>query len=109
MLLWLQITSLEEIRRGQSPDRKHKDGNAAMAGYKIPRGGAFEWVSGANYFGEIVEWGGFAAAAWSLPTAAFAIFTFCNIGPRAWHHHLWYRKRFDDYPCNRRAVIPFVW
>ncbi len=78
------------------------------AGYKIPRGGAFEWVSGGNYLGEIVEWAGFAAAAGSLPAAAFAIFTLCNIGPRAWHHHQWYKKRFDDYPCKRRALIPFV-
>ncbi|EIE24953.1 hypothetical protein COCSUDRAFT_83645, partial [Coccomyxa subellipsoidea C-169] len=77
-------------------------------GYKIPRGGAFEWVSGANYLGEIIEWGGYAAAAWSLPAAAFAIFTLCNIGPRAWQHHQWYRKRFHDYPRNRKALIPFV-
>ncbi|BDA42941.1 3-oxo-5-alpha-steroid 4-dehydrogenase 1 [Coccomyxa sp. Obi] len=78
------------------------------SGYRIPRGGAFEWVSGANYLGEIVEWAGFAAAAGSLPAAAFAFFTLCNIGPRAWHHHQWYKKQFDDYPRNRRALIPFV-
>ena len=48
-------------------------------GYKIPRGGAFELVSGANYFGEIVEWTGYAVASgFTLPAVAFAFFTFAN-------------------------------
>lgn len=79
-------------------------------GYKIPRGGAFELVSGANYFGEIVEWCGYAlASGGELGAVAFAFFTFANTAPRAHHHHLWYRAKFDDYPPRRRAVIPFVW
>ncbi|KAI1240691.1 hypothetical protein IHE44_0009128 [Lamprotornis superbus] len=49
--------------------------------YKIPQGGLFTYVSGANYFGEIVEWFGFAIATWSLPAFAFAFFTLCCIGP----------------------------
>ncbi|XP_049912490.1 3-oxo-5-alpha-steroid 4-dehydrogenase 2-like, partial [Epinephelus moara] len=55
--------------------------------YRIPHGGMFEFVSGANFFGEIVEWCGYAVATWSLPTFAFAFFTVCSIGPRAYHHH----------------------
>ncbi|XP_047220836.1 3-oxo-5-alpha-steroid 4-dehydrogenase 2-like isoform X2 [Girardinichthys multiradiatus] len=55
--------------------------------YKIPRGGMFEFVSGANFFGEITEWCGYALAAWSLPAFAFAFFTICSIGPRAYYHH----------------------
>jgi hypothetical protein len=35
--------------------------------------------------GEIIEWTGYAIACWSLPAAAFAIMTFCNLGPRAHH------------------------
>lgn len=77
--------------------------------YKIPRGGAFEYVSAANYFGEIVEWTGFAIASWSLPAASFAVFTFANLAPRGYAHHLWYKRQFPRYPKNRRAVIPFVW
>lgn len=79
-------------------------------GYRIPEGGLFHYVSSANFFGEIVEWTGFAIAAWSLPAMAFAFFTFCNIGPRGVHHHQYYREKFRDaYPASRRAVIPFVW
>ena len=74
-----------------------------------PQGGAFELVSGANFFGEILEWAGFALAAGTLPAAAFAAFTFCNIAPRGAQHHAWYVRTFKDYPKGRRAVIPWVW
>ena len=81
---------------------------AGESGYKIPRGGLFELVSGANFFGEILEWFGFAIAARSLPAASFALFTLCNIGPRALQHHRFYVDRFPDYPRSRKALIPFV-
>jgi 3-oxo-5-alpha-steroid 4-dehydrogenase 1 len=77
-------------------------------GYKIPYGGAFRWVSGANYLGEIIEWFGFAIAAWTAPAWVFAVFTLSNIGPRAISHHRWYREHFPDYPPERRALVPFV-
>ena len=69
----------------------------------------FEYVSGANFFGEILEWFGFALAANNLPAWSFAIFTFCNIAPRAQQHHQWYQNKFDEYPASRCAVIPFIW
>ena len=39
--------------------------------YKIPHGGMFKFVSSANYFGEIVEWWGFALAARFTPASLF--------------------------------------
>ncbi len=78
-------------------------------GYQIPRGGLFERISCPNHFGEIMEWTGFALAAWSLPALSFALWTFANLAPRARNHHAWYRKRFPDYPRGRKAVIPFLW
>ncbi|MFT7807056.1 3-oxo-5-alpha-steroid 4-dehydrogenase 2-like, partial [Arapaima gigas] len=76
--------------------------------YKIPKGGMFEYVSCANFFGEIVEWFGFAVASWSLPAFSFAFFTLCIIGPRAYNHHRFYHEKFADYPQSRKAVIPFI-
>jgi len=47
--------------------------------YSIPRGGLFELISSPNYFGEIIEWTGWAVLTWSLPGLAFAVFTFANL------------------------------
>jgi len=80
----------------------------ANEGYSIPRGSLYEWISCPNYFGEIVEWTGFAIASWSLAGAAFALFTFANLAPRALSNHRWYRATFNDYPPHRKALIPFV-
>jgi 3-oxo-5-alpha-steroid 4-dehydrogenase 1 len=63
--------------------------SASKSNYKIPRGGMFEYVSGANYFGECLEWFGFALASWSLPGLTFAAATLLNVGPRAYEHHKW--------------------
>ncbi|XP_074842072.1 3-oxo-5-alpha-steroid 4-dehydrogenase 1 [Carettochelys insculpta] len=76
--------------------------------YKIPRGGLFEYVTGANFFGEIVEWFGFALASCTIESASFAICTLFTLGSRAQHHHQWYHEKFEDYPKSRKVLIPFV-
>ncbi len=38
----------------------------------------------------------------------FAGFTFANLFPRALDHHKWYRGKFDDYPKERKAIVPFL-
>lgn len=78
------------------------------SGYEIPYGGFYRWISCPNYFGEIVEWVGFAIAASTLAGWAFAFFTAANLVPRAVSHHRWYREKFEDYPSSRRAVFPLV-
>ncbi|MDQ3031877.1 MAG: DUF1295 domain-containing protein [Myxococcota bacterium] len=78
------------------------------SGYQIPRGGLYRWISCPNYFGEILEWTGWAIATWSLPGLAFALYTIANLAPRAIKHHQWYREKFPDYPKERRALVPFV-
>lgn len=77
-------------------------------GYKIPRGGLYEWISCPNYFGELLEWTGWAIATWSVAGLSFALFTAANLVPRALTHHRWYREKFPEYPASRKAVIPFV-
>lgn len=77
-------------------------------GYAIPRGGGFRFVSCPNHLGEILEWAGWALATWSMAGLAFFVFTAANLVPRAYSHHRWYRETFEDYPTDRRAVIPGI-
>lgn len=78
-------------------------------GYKIPKGGLFQWVSCPNYLGEIVEWVGWAIATWSIAGLAFALWTAANLIPRALSHHKWYHENFSDYPPERNALLPGIW
>jgi len=83
--------------------RKHK-------GYQIPKQGLFLWVSAPNYLCEIIEWFGYVIfMKFSIASIAFWTYTVSNIGPRAFQNHRWYQNTFkDDYPKNRKALIPYV-
>ena len=77
-------------------------------GYYIPYGFLFNYVSSPNLLGEIIEWAGWAIMSWSLPSFSFALWTAANLIPRAIDHHRWYRKKFPDYPKERKALFPAI-
>jgi len=76
--------------------------------YEIPHGFVYKYISCPNYFGEILEWCGFALITWSIPGLLFAIWTIANLVPRSIANHNWYKSKFSDYPLNRKAIIPFI-
>lgn len=82
--------------------------NKPDGSYQIPTGGFFRWVSCPNYFGEIIEWLGWALATWSLPGFSFALWTAANLIPRALSNHRWYKNYFPDYPKGRKSIFPFL-
>jgi 3-oxo-5-alpha-steroid 4-dehydrogenase 1 len=77
--------------------------------YKIPRGGGFEYVTNAAYFFELTAWFGFALMTLN-PGGLYIFLVSCaNLVPRAFQTHAWYKKTFgDDYPKDRRVIIPFI-
>jgi 3-oxo-5-alpha-steroid 4-dehydrogenase 1 len=77
-------------------------------GYHVPYGHAYRFVSCPNYLGEMVQWGGWALACWSLGGLAFFAWTVGNLAPRALATHHWYRYTFPDYPDGRKALVPFL-
>ena len=77
----------------------------------LPRGGMFCYVTSANYFGEFVEWVGFAILTWSWSGAVFALWTFANLAPRAARIYDMYAREFPGELDTRKVkrMIPFIY
>lgn len=98
----INIDSDRRIRNLRQPgDTKHY----------LPHGGMYNYVTSANYFGELIEWTGFAIATWSMPGLVFAIWTFANLVPRANAIYKKYQQEFGDEMQGKKLkrVIPFVY
>lgn len=75
----------------------------------MPSRGMYRYVTSANYFGEIVEWAGWAILTWSLSGLVFMWWTVANLVPRAnaiWHR---YKEEFGDEIGDRKRVFPFLY
>ncbi len=86
-----------------------KNNKAPEKKYHIPYGGLFNYVSAANYTGEMVEWLGFAICVDTCAAWVFFFWTLANLIPRGMSVHRWYHEKFSNYKnLGRKAVIPFV-
>lgn len=77
----------------------------------LPKKGMFKYVTSANYFGEFVEWCGFAILTWSLAGAVFALWTFANLAPRAARIYDNYKKEFGNELDTKKVkrILPFIY
>lgn len=79
-------------------------------GHYLPQKGLFRYVSSAGYFGEIVEWTGFAVMTWSWAGAVFAWWTAANLVPRAEKIYRHYTDLFGaERMAGRKRVFPFLY
>lgn len=100
--MFINIQSDSIIRHLRKPgDSKHY----------LPKGGMFKYVTSANYFGEFLEWTGFAVLTWSWSGAVFALWTFANLCPRAARIYERYKQEFGDELDTRKVkrIIPFIY
>lgn len=90
------LRSLEEIQSGEKI-------------YRIPQGGLFRYVTNPSYFTELVSFTGFAIACWSAGAVFVLLVSAANLIPRAFQVHKWYIKKFgDEYPSDRKVLVPFI-
>ncbi|XP_073047436.1 polyprenal reductase 2-like [Primulina eburnea] len=79
--------------------------------YAIPRGDWFDYVSSAHYLAEIVIYGGLVIASGFSDVTIWLLFGFvvANLSLAAAETQKWYLHKFDNYPKNRKAIIPFIY
>ena len=75
----------------------------------LPQKGFYRYVTSANYFGELVEWTGFALLCSTPASWLFVVWTAANLIPRAAAIHRHYREEFGEAVGTRKRVIPFVY
>jgi 3-oxo-5-alpha-steroid 4-dehydrogenase 1 len=77
----------------------------------LPEGGMFNYVTSANYFGELMEWLGFAILTWSISGLVFFIWTFANLVPRAKSIYKRYQKEYPIQIKERKLkrIFPFIY
>jgi 3-oxo-5-alpha-steroid 4-dehydrogenase 1 len=98
----INLNSDHVIRNLRAPgDTKHY----------LPKKNMYRYVTSANYFGEIVEWTGFAILTWSLPGLIFVLWTCANLVPRANSIYHKYKKEFGDEFNERKLkrIFPFIY
>ena len=78
-------------------------------GYYSPQGFLYRYISCPNYFGEIIEWLGWAILTLSPAGLVFFIWTFANLVPRARSNHNWSKSNIPNYPKNRKAIFPYIY
>lgn len=76
----------------------------------LPRGGLFEYVTSANYLGELLEWTGYAIMLNNPAGWMFVWWTAANLVPRAHAINLKYKAEFGAQAVGRRkCIIPFIY
>lgn len=75
----------------------------------LPEKGLYHWVTSGNYFGELLEWTGFALATSSPAAWVFVWWTFANLAPRAYAIRQKYRDEFGvEAVGKRKCLIPYI-
>lgn len=77
--------------------------------YKIPRGGFFNLVICPHYLFEIIGFVGFFFISQTLYALSFALGTFFYLTGRSIATRKWYLSKFEDFPKEVKALIPYVY
>jgi 3-oxo-5-alpha-steroid 4-dehydrogenase 1 len=78
----------------------------------LPSKGFFKYVTGAHYFGEVIEWIGFAILLWSMSGMVFSLWIFANLVPSANAIYNKYKKIFGEETIKEKKlkrIFPYIY
>ncbi|KAJ3207290.1 hypothetical protein HDU67_007577 [Dinochytrium kinnereticum] len=87
-------------RKGKPEKEKKK--------YIVPSGGLFKYVSCPHYMFEIVAWIGVGIAGSNLFAFFHAASAIVYLAPKSVKTTGWYRQKIEDYPKDRKHLIPYI-
>ncbi|KAG5533010.1 hypothetical protein RHGRI_027299 [Rhododendron griersonianum] len=76
--------------------------------YKIPKGGLFSLVICPHYLFEILGFIGVSCIAQTLSAVSFTLGSAILLMGRSYGTRRWYLSKFEDFPEDVKAIIPFV-
>jgi 3-oxo-5-alpha-steroid 4-dehydrogenase 1 len=79
--------------------------------YYLPKGFLFARINSSNYFGELLEWLGFAILTWSFAGFVFFCWALANLVPRSKAvYHRYYHFFGDEFlKLNRWKIFPYLY
>ncbi|VAH46379.1 hypothetical protein VPH35_028895 [Triticum aestivum] len=89
---------LSQLRKGGDDD----------TGYKIPKGGLFEFVTCPHYLFEITGFFGFAMISQTVYALAMAFGTAAYLVGRSFATRRWYESKFEEFPTSIKALVPYI-
>ena len=76
--------------------------------YLLPKGGLFDFVTMPHYFFELIAWLGIAFVSQDLNVFLVFASMFTYLLTRAKATKIWYLKNVDNYPTERKVLIPYL-
>ncbi|XAR53556.1 3-oxo-5-alpha-steroid 4-dehydrogenase (NADP(+)) [Bertholletia excelsa] len=76
--------------------------------YKIPKGGLFNLVVCPHYLFEIMSFVGVSCISQTLYALSFTLGSSIYLMGRSYATRRWYLSKFENFPRNVKALIPFV-
>ncbi|KAK9738635.1 3-oxo-5-alpha-steroid 4-dehydrogenase [Popillia japonica] len=90
--------------------RKDDEGRVVTDAYRIPTGDWFDSLSSPHNFAEIMMYSSLTFFLWPIFTWWFIYaWVILNQVETALLSHWWYLEKFEDYPRNRKIILPCIY